>query len=127
MAKYRDPVIGRRLRMARKNVGMLQESAAAALGLVRTTLIAIEKGERAISHDELNCMASMYRVSTEWLVEGDKDDDPMMLVNPEILKAVRDIEKARADMDSAWWAERNALNALYEAVKKVMPKTGDGS
>jgi transcriptional regulator with XRE-family HTH domain len=123
-AKYTDPMIGRRLRMARKNVGMLQEAAATSLGFVRTTLIAIEKGERPIVRDELRDMAALYNVSEEWLLQGDKEDTPL-LVNPEILKAMRQVEKARADMDAAWWAERNGLNALFDAVKKVLPKSRD--
>jgi len=110
--------------MARKNVGMLQDAAAHEIGFVRTTLVAIEKGERPITYDELADMAALYRVSVDWLIEGDKDESPL-LINPEILKAVRDVEKARADMDAAWWAERNGLNALFKAVKKILPKGGE--
>ena len=121
--KHHDPNIGRRLRMARKNIGMLQETAAQEFGFTRTTLVAIEKGDRPITRDELTDMARLYRVTEQWLIEGDADDT--LMVNPEILKAVRDVEKARADMDAAWWAERNGLNALFEAVKKILPKRGD--
>lgn len=121
--KHRDPNIGRRLRMARKNIGMLQETAAHEFGFTRTTLVAIEKGDRPITRDELADMARLYRVAEQWLIEGDEQD--VMLVNPEILKAVRDVEKACADMDAAWWAERNGLNALFEAVKKILPKRGE--
>lgn len=124
--KYTDPMIGRRLRLARKNIGMLQEDAAQGLGFVRTTLIAIEKGARPIARDELQSLAALYHVSEDWLLEGDDEDEPL-LMNPDILKAMRDIEKARKDMDAAWWAERNGLNALYDAVKKCLPsKDGEG-
>ncbi len=123
--KYTDPMIGRRLRLARKNIGMLQEAAAQELQVTRTTLVAIEKGERGLSFDELRELAALYHVSEDWLIEGDAEEEPL-LINPEIVKAMRDIEKARADMDAAWWAERNGLNALYEAVKKILPNTGKG-
>lgn len=118
--KYNDPMIGRRLRLARKNVGMLQETAAQEMGFVRTTLIAIEKGTRPIWDSELSDMASPYKVPEQWLIEGDRDEITL-LINPEILKAIRQIDRARAEMDEASKAERMGLNALYDAVKKCLP------
>lgn len=48
-----------------------------------------------------------------------------LLVNPEIIKAVRQIEKARADSAAARFAERKAYRDLYEAVKKCLPREGE--
>lgn len=70
-------------------------------------------------------MARLYNVSEQWLTADEtvaEDVTPPLLVNPEIRRAMRQIEKARADMDAAWWAERNGLNALYDAVKKCLPR-----
>ncbi len=118
--KYTDPMIGRRLRLARKNIGMLQEAAAQELGFVRTTLIAIEKGTRAIWDSELSDMAELYHVPEQWLIEGDRDEITL-LVNPDILKAIRQIDRARADIVEASRNELAGLNALYDAVKKCLP------
>lgn len=55
--------IGERLRAARKNLGMLQETAAQHLGVARPTLVAIEKGQRPIRRSELRDLAALYHVS----------------------------------------------------------------
>ena len=49
-----DPrVLGGRLQDARKAAGLTQQQVADALGVARTTVVAIEKGERRISANEL--------------------------------------------------------------------------
>jgi Zn-dependent peptidase ImmA (M78 family)/DNA-binding XRE family transcriptional regulator len=55
--------IGERLRAARSNAGLTQQKAADDLKLARTTLIAIEKGERRVRADEFRAMASLYGIS----------------------------------------------------------------
>ncbi len=52
--------LGHRLQEARKARGWTQQQAAAQLGVARTTLTAIEKGERRIQPDELLRLASSY-------------------------------------------------------------------
>ena len=60
--------IGRRLRHARDNVGLTQQEAAAKIGIVRTTLIAIEKGERRVRMGELQQLAKIYKISVNALL-----------------------------------------------------------
>jgi Zn-dependent peptidase ImmA (M78 family)/DNA-binding XRE family transcriptional regulator len=55
--------IGKRLRAARSNAGLTQQKAADDLKLARTTLIAIEKGERRIRADEFRAMVDLYGIS----------------------------------------------------------------
>lgn len=56
-----DPrVLGRELQQARKRSGLTQEQAASVIGAARTTLTAIEKGERRIKPDELINLARAY-------------------------------------------------------------------
>jgi len=56
-----DPVeLGARLREARSARGWTQERAADALGVGRTTMVAIEKGERRLKPDELIRLAKLY-------------------------------------------------------------------
>lgn len=56
-----DPrVLGRRLQEGRKARGLTQQEVAAALSMARTTVTALEKGERRIRPDELVQMARLY-------------------------------------------------------------------
>jgi Zn-dependent peptidase ImmA (M78 family)/DNA-binding XRE family transcriptional regulator len=55
--------IGERLRVARSNAGLTQQKAADDLKLARTTLVAIEKGERRVRADEFRDMVALYGIS----------------------------------------------------------------
>jgi len=56
-----DPkVVGRRLQDARKARGLTQQDMANALGIARTTVIAIEQGERKVRPEELLQLAKLY-------------------------------------------------------------------
>jgi len=64
-----DPrVLGDKLKQARTARGLRQEDVAGQLGVARTTLVAIEKGERRVSARELKQMADLYgRQMSDWL------------------------------------------------------------
>jgi Zn-dependent peptidase ImmA (M78 family)/DNA-binding XRE family transcriptional regulator len=53
--------LGLRLQEARKATGMTQSDAAEHLGMARTTMVAIEKGERRVTPHEVLRFASLYR------------------------------------------------------------------
>lgn len=55
--------IGERLRIARETAGITQADAAAGIDVARTTLVAIEKGQRRIRPDELQRLARLYDTS----------------------------------------------------------------
>ncbi len=55
--------VGELLRDARDNAKLTQAAAAAALGIARTTLVAIEQGARRVRVDELQKLAALYRTS----------------------------------------------------------------
>jgi Zn-dependent peptidase ImmA (M78 family)/DNA-binding XRE family transcriptional regulator len=58
-----DPAkLGDRLRIARSTAGLKQEDAARELGVARTTLIAIEQGQRRVRVEELRKLAEVYRI-----------------------------------------------------------------
>lgn len=64
-----DPrVLGRRLQEARKALGLTQQDVAKELGLARTTVTAIEKGERRVQPAELLQLARIYGRSVSDLV-----------------------------------------------------------
>jgi transcriptional regulator with XRE-family HTH domain len=64
-------VIGGRLREAREFVGLLQDEAASALGIPRTSLSALEAGKRKVSGVELRRLARLYRRPVDWLLGED--------------------------------------------------------
>ena len=56
-------VLGERLRVARGRAGLTQDQSAKGADMARTTVVAIEKGERRIRRDELAAFAQLYGVS----------------------------------------------------------------
>lgn len=60
--------VGERLRLARESARLKQAEAAAALNIARTTLIAIEKGQRRVRLGELQQLAKLYRTSINALL-----------------------------------------------------------
>jgi Zn-dependent peptidase ImmA (M78 family)/DNA-binding XRE family transcriptional regulator len=67
-----SPVVrGERLRAARSGVNLTQDEAAASLGMARTTLVAIEKGQRPVRPDELLAFSRLYRVTAGKLTSPD--------------------------------------------------------
>lgn len=83
MSDERDEheVIGSRLRQAREFVGLLQDEAASALGIPRTSLSALEAGKRKVSGVELRRLARLYRRPVGWLLGEEEvelgDADPL--------------------------------------------------
>ena len=60
--------IGRRLRIARETADMTQAHAAASINVARTTLVAMEKGQRAVRTAELLPLAKLYETSVNALL-----------------------------------------------------------
>lgn len=60
--------LGERLRIAREAAGLTQKDAAEAIAVARTTLVAIEKGQRRIRMDEIQQLARLYRTSVNALL-----------------------------------------------------------
>lgn len=63
--------LGDRLRAARSGANLTQDAAATSLGMARTTLVAIEKGERLVKPEELLAFARLYGVSAGRLTSPD--------------------------------------------------------
>lgn len=56
-----DPrVLGARLQDARRSAGLTQQAVADRMGMARTAIVAIEKGERRIAPTELIGFAKLY-------------------------------------------------------------------
>ena len=60
--------IGRRLRVSRENARILQSEAAEAIGMSRSTLVAIERGERLVRVNELQILVKLYGLTVNGLM-----------------------------------------------------------
>jgi Zn-dependent peptidase ImmA (M78 family)/DNA-binding XRE family transcriptional regulator len=61
-------VVGARLRQAREGADVTQAAAADAIGAVRTTIVAIEKGERKVRLGEIQRLAQLYMTTVNALL-----------------------------------------------------------
>jgi len=70
MAGLREPgwTMGERLRIARGDANLTQAAASKALGIARTTLVAIEQGQRQVRIDELRELAKLYGTNANSLL-----------------------------------------------------------
>ncbi len=65
-------IIGEKLRIARTTCGIRQEDAAEHIGVARTTIVAMEKGERRVKARELQLLADLYGNSIHDLMDEEK-------------------------------------------------------
>jgi Zn-dependent peptidase ImmA (M78 family)/transcriptional regulator with XRE-family HTH domain len=70
--RIRPEVLGGRLKAARTLKRLTQEAAAAALGVARTTVVALEAGRRPISPTELRAFAELYGASEAELLDEER-------------------------------------------------------
>lgn len=68
LGTYPPEYMGERLRLARDDVNLTQAAAASAAGMARTTLVAIEKGQRRVRLDELQNLTGIYRTTINELL-----------------------------------------------------------
>lgn len=60
--------VAQRLRSARDTLGLTQEDVASALGITRTSVIAMEAGKRNVTALELRRLARLYRREVSWML-----------------------------------------------------------
>lgn len=97
-------VIGERLRIARESAKITQAAAANALEVARTTVVAIEQGQRRIRLDELQRLAALYGTSVNALMRRES-------VHVDLRPRFRKAGEQDADVD----ASAAALTQLVEA------------
>ncbi|WP_157931823.1 helix-turn-helix transcriptional regulator [Mycobacteroides abscessus] len=68
MEPNEQQAVGQRLRSARETLGLTQEDVSGALGIQRTSVIAMEAGKRNVSALELRRLARLYRRSVAWIL-----------------------------------------------------------
>src|SRR5690348_10196856 len=67
LERFSPAEIGERLRTARDTAKLTQAAAATAAGMARTTLVAVEQGQRKLRMDELLRLARLYGTSVNAL------------------------------------------------------------
>lgn len=85
--------IGERLRIARDVAGVTQAAAASAIGAARTTVVAIEQGQRRVKIDELQKLARLYGTSVNSLLRREAVHVDLV---PRFRKAIGDGDDAIA-------------------------------
>jgi Zn-dependent peptidase ImmA (M78 family)/transcriptional regulator with XRE-family HTH domain len=116
--KQLDPrQLGERLKDARKARGLTQEAVATKLGILRTTLVAMEKGDRRVTPGELIEMAKMFGRPVSEFVSRRANKEPFVpqfrlppgqqnVTESELLTAAMELESLARD-----YVELEEINA----------------
>ncbi|WP_423193152.1 ImmA/IrrE family metallo-endopeptidase [Cupriavidus sp. H18C2] len=121
--------LGERLRVARESASVTQDAAAKAAGIGRTTLVAIEKGQRSARPSELQVLSRHYGISVNSLLRREAvhvDLIPRFRSLPEnedqgIVEAARvlnDLVRAEVELENVLGVHRLRN---YPAEKTLLP------
>ncbi len=88
-------MIGSRLAIARKRVGLSQAQVAHELSLPRPSISEIEAGRRRVAADELVRFADLYSVDLDWLTG--RGEEKGNLLRDQLLLAARDVANLKPD------------------------------
>lgn len=122
--KLPDADIGERLRIARESVKITQAAAAKAINVARTTIVAIEQGQRRVRMDELQKLAALYGMSANAILRREAVHLDMV---PRFRKLPRSsdvaIEAAASLLNELVQAEIELENALgIERMRNYPPE-----
>ncbi|HZR61431.1 MAG TPA: XRE family transcriptional regulator [Xanthobacteraceae bacterium] len=104
--------LGERLRIARTRADFTQEQAAKEVELSRTTLVAIEKGERRIRQSELTALVRLYRASLNDIL---RDTAIRIELEPRF-RALLDTKRINADQAAALLNDLASAEAELEVL-----------
>lgn len=104
--------VGRKLRLARKKQDMTQEEAAHVIGASRTTMVAIEKGERKIRPGELLKLSIAYEQDINIFLEQSHVDN--LFTDPQFRGPVGLESELASDMEVCVDELRNLSFNYYE-------------
>ena len=100
--------LGRRLKAARNAARVTQEQAAAHIGAVRTTVVAIERGDRRLSAEELLRLCDLYATS------------PGHLLRPEAIHVDLALQFRRLPGDGAYQEVLDVTRTLQELASRYV-------
>lgn len=92
--RFEQVEVAHRLRSARETLGLTQEDVASALGIPRTSVIAMEAGKRNVTALEIRRMARIYRREVVWLLgEGPETVDEGSAENQALFRATANLSE----------------------------------
>ncbi len=68
MENYDSKILGNRIKSRRKELRMSQEELGARIGFTKSSISRIEHGERVVSIENINKIASVLEVDQKWLL-----------------------------------------------------------
>lgn len=124
-----DAEVGERLRLAREAAKITQAAAAEMIDVARTTIVAIEKGQRRVRTDELQKLAAAYRTSANTILRREAillDMAPRFRKltdneSPEVARASRllnDLVQAEVELENALGVRRTRS---YPPERPILP------
>ena len=127
--KLPDAEIGERLRLARESVKFTQASAAEAIKVARTTIVAIEQGQRRVRMDELQKLATIYGTSANAILRREAvhlDMVPRFRKLPQIdgdaiensARLLNDLVRAEVELENALGVTRTRN---YPPERPILP------
>lgn len=127
--KLPDAEIGERLRIARESAKVTQAAAAKAVDVARTTIVAIEQGQRRVRMDELQKLAAMYGTSANAVLRREAvhlDMVPRFRKLPQsgdntiedAARLLNDLVRAEVELENALGIERNRN---YPPERPILP------
>ena len=126
MEPNEQQAVGQRLRTARETLGLTQEDVAGALGIQRTSVIAMEAGKRNVSALELRRLAKLYRRSVAWIL-GDEHESGSAAENDRALyRAAADLspeDKAQVLRFAEFLASAKSPSGGSRAAGRRRPST----
>ncbi len=70
MVSLSDKSLGERVRLLRERLGLTQEAFAAPLGLKKSFISRVEKGDQSLSRPAIILMTYIYKINLEWIESG---------------------------------------------------------
>ena len=128
--EYLAPIdLGERLRLARETANLTQNMASKAMGIARTTLVAIEQGQRRVRMAEMQDFAKLYGISVNALLRREAvhvDLVPRFRRLPSVAdeaiqtagKLLAQLAKAEVELENILGIQRTAN---YPAERPLMP------
>ena len=124
-----DSEIGERLRIAREAAGLTQAAAAEKIDVARTTIVAIERGQRRIKTNELQGLCSLYGTSANAILRQEAVHLDMVPRFRKLAQSADDAaERAAGLLNDLVSAEVELENALgikrvrsYPPERRILP------
>ncbi len=114
-------VLSERLIEARRACGLSQKEVTDALGLVRFTLMRWEQGRRAPKSADIEVLAAIYQVSSDWLLGGEGDSPKRSAKLKEeaqrVLLRLRRAPAQGATLPDADWLSLRKRDRAYNALQ----------